>query len=280
MAIADRYFRQEAVEILTHGFNDKDFPVRPHWEDGTPAHTIKTFARVNRYDLSKGEFPILTLRNAPFKYAVKETLWIFQRKSNNINDLDSHNWDSWADENGSIGKTYGYVAGEKYDYPEGFMDQVDNVLWCLKNRPMDRRMMIQLFRPEYIKQSGLPPCLCSYFFDVADGKLNMTVIMRSCDFLAAAGAGQSDEIGMAILQYMLAQSSGLKVGELVVVKNNLHIYDRHKEVIEEILTNQEQEQPKFWINPEVKNFYDFTVDDFKLIDYKYTKLKTKIPVAV
>ena len=277
---ADTYFIEEAIELLTNGFNDKDFEVRPKWDDSTPAHTIKTFCRINRYNLAEGEFPILTLRNAPFKYAVKETLWIFQKKSNNIHDLDSHNWDSWADETGSIGKTYGYVAGEKYDYPEGFMDQVDNVLWCLKNRPMDRRMMIQLFRPEYIKQSGLPPCLCSYFFDVADRKLNMTVIMRSSDFLAAAGAGQSDEIGMAILQYMLAQSSGLKVGELVVIKNNLHIYDRHTDIVREILGNSAKPAPKFWINPEVKNFYDFKPEDFKLIDYQYTKLTTKIPVAV
>ena len=277
---ADTYFIEEAIDLLTNGFNDKDFEVRPKWDDGTPAHTIKTFCRINRYNLAEGEFPILTLRNAPFKYAVKETLWIFQKKSNNIHDLDSHNWDSWADETGSIGKTYGYVAGEKYDYPEGIMDQVDNVLWCLKNRPMDRRMMIQLFRPEYIKQSGLPPCLCSYFFDVTDGKLNMTVIMRSCDFLAAAGAGQSDEIGMAILQYMLAQSSGLKVGELVVIKNNLHIYDRHTDIVREILGNSAKPAPKFWINPEIKNFYDFKPEDFKLIDYQYTKLTTKIPVAV
>ena len=279
MSKADKYFIEEAADLLVNGFNDKDFDVRPKWEDGTPAHTIKTFCRVNRYNLQE-EFPILTLRNAPFKYAVKETLWIFQKKSNNIHDLDSHNWDSWADETGSIGKTYGYVAGEKYEYPEGLMDQVDNVLWCLKNRPMDRRMMIQLFRPEYIKESGLPPCLCSYFFDVNDGKLNMTVVMRSCDFLAAAGAGQSDEIGMAILQHMFAQVSDLEVGELVVIKNNLHIYDRHAPIVREILGNEEYDAPKFWINPKVKNFYDFTPDDFKLVDYKYTKLNTKIPVAI
>lgn len=278
MSQADKYFKEEVQDILTKGFNDKDFAVRPKWSDGTPAHTVKTFCRINRYDLSK-EFPILTLRNAPFKYAVKETLWIFQKKSNNIHELDSHNWDAWADENGSIGKTYGYVAGEKYEYPEGLMDQVDNVLWCLKNRPMDRRMMIQLFRPEYIKQSGLPPCLCSYFFDVADGKLNMTVVMRSCDMLAAAGAGESDEIGMALLQHMFAQVSGLKVGELVVVKNNFHVYDRHVEVVKEIVNNPEYPAPEFWINPEVKNFYDFTIDDFKLINYQNTKLANKVEVA-
>lgn len=283
MSLADKYFKEEVNDILTKGFSDEEYPVRPKWvnEDGTttPAHTVKTFCRINRYNLQE-EFPILTLRNAPFKYAVKEVLWIFQKKSNNINDLDSHNWDAWADEDGSIGKTYGYVAGEKYDYPEGFMDQVDNVLYCLKNRPMDRRMMIQLFRPEYIKQSGLPPCLCSYFFDVQGDKLNMTVIMRSCDMLSAASAGVSDEIGMAVLQHMLARASGLIANEMVVIKNNFHCYDRHLPIIQEIAENPEYEAPKFWLNPEKTDFYSFTVDDFKLIDYKNTKLQTKIPVAV
>ena len=283
MSLADKYFKEEVNDILTKGFSDEEYSVRPKWvnEDGTttPAHTVKTFCRINRYNLQE-EFPILTLRNAPFKYAVKEVLWIFQKKSNNINDLDSHNWDAWADEDGSIGKTYGYVAGEKYDYPEGFMDQVDNVLYCLKNRPMDRRMMIQLFRPEYIKQSGLPPCLCSYFFDVQGDKLNMTVIMRSCDMLSAASAGVSDEIGMAVLQHMLARASGLIANEMVVIKNNFHCYDRHLPIIQEIAKNPEYEAPKFWLNPEKTDFYSFTVDDFKLIDYKNTKLQTKIPVAV
>ena len=220
------------------------------------------------------------MRSAPFNYAVKETLWIFQKKSNNIHDLDSHNWDSWADETGSIGKTYGYVAGEAYEYPEGIMDQVDNVLWCLKNRPMDRRMMIQLFRPEYIKQSGLPPCLCSYFFDVQGNRLNMTVIMRSGDFLTAAAPGESDEIGTAILQIMFAQSSGLVAGELHFIVNNLHIYDRHLPIVKDIVNNQEYDAPKLWVNPEKTDFYSFTPDDFKLIDYKNTKLIAKVPVAI
>lgn len=279
MSLADKYFIEEATELLNNGFNDKDYKVRPVWEDGTPAHTIKIFCRVNRYNLQE-EFPILTLRNAPFKYAVKETLWIFQQKSNDINKLDSHNWDEWADENGCIGKTYGYVAGEKYDFPEGFMDQVDNVLYQLKHNPMDRRMMIQLFRPEYIKQSGLPPCVMTYIFNVIDNKLNMMVIQRSGDLIAAAGAGEADEIGMAVLQHMLAQSSGLEVGEFVHITNNLHIYNRHVEITKEIIANPSYEAPKFWINPEIKDFYDFTVDDFKLIDYKNTKLSCKIPVAI
>lgn len=289
MSIADKYFKEEVEDILTKGFNDKDFPVRPVWvnEDGstTPAHTIKTFCRINRYNLQE-EFPVLTLRNAPFKYAVRETLWMFQKKSNDVRELGSKNWDSWTlkDENGNdtykIGKTYGYVAGEKYDYPEGFMDQVDNVLWTLKNRPMDRRMIIQLFRPEYIKESGLPPCLCSYFIDRTDKYLNMTVIMRSCDMLSAAGAGEADEMGMAILLHMFARHSGLIANELVVVKNNFHCYDRHVDIIKQIAENPEYPAPKFWLNPEKTDFYSFTEDDFKLIGYQNTKLSVKIPVAV
>ena len=289
MSIADKYYKEEVEDILTKGFNDKDFPVRPVWvnEDGstTPAHTIKTFCRINRYNLQE-EFPVLTLRNAPFKYAVRETLWMFQKKSNDVRELGSKNWDSWTlkDENGNdtykIGKTYGYVAGEKYDYPEGFMDQVDNVLWTLKNRPMDRRMIIQLFRPEYIKESGLPPCLCSYFLDRTDKYLNMTVIMRSCDMLSAAGAGEADEMGMAILLHMFARHAGLIANELVVVKNNFHVYDRHVDIIKQIAKNPEYPAPKFYMNPEKTDFYSFTEDDFKLIGYQNTKLSVKIPVAV
>lgn len=289
MSLADKYFKEEVNDILTKGFNDKDYPVRPIWvnEDGTttPAHTIKTFCRINRYNLQE-EFPVLTLRNAPFKYAVRETLWMFQKKSNDVRELGSKNWDSWTlkDEDGNdtykIGKTYGYVAGEKYDYPEGFMDQVDNVLWTLKNRPMDRRMIIQLFRPEYIKESGLPPCLCSYFIDRTDKYLNMTVIMRSCDMLSAASAGAADEMGMAILLHMLARHAGLIANELVVVKNNFHVYDRHVDIIKQIAENPEYPAPKFYMNPEKTDFYSFTEDDFKLIDYQNTKLNIKIPVAV
>lgn len=289
MSLADRYFREEVEDILTKGFNDKDYPVRPVWvnEDGTtmPAHTIKTFCRINRYNLQE-EFPVLTLRNAPFKYAVREILWMFQKKSNDVRELASTNWNAWTlkDKDGNdtykIGKTYGYVAGEKYDYPEGFMDQVDNVLWTLKNRPMDRRMIIQLFRPEYIKESGLPPCLCSYFIDRTDKYLNMTVILRSGDMLSAASAGAADEMGMAILLHMFARASGLIANELVVVKNNFHVYDRHLDIVKQIAENPEYPAPKFWMNPEKTDFYSFTEDDFKLIDYQNTKLNIKIPVAV
>lgn len=293
MSLADKYFKEEVNELLTNGFNDKDYQVRPVWIDydekgneiRTPAHTIKTFCRVNRYNLQE-EFPILTLRNAPFCYSVREMLWMFQKKSNDVRELNSKNWDSWTlkDKDGNdtfkIGKTYGYVAGEKYDYPEGYMDQVDHILYCLKNNPMDRRMIIQLFKPEYIKQSGLPPCLATYYFSVEGKKLNMCVILRSGDALAAAGAGQADEIGMAILQHMFARASGLIANELVVMKVNFHAYDKHIPILKEIIKNPEYPAPKLWINQEKTDFYSFTEDDFKLENYQCTKLNEKIPVAV
>lgn len=289
MSRADKYFKEEFAELMAHGFSDKDYDVRPKWDNGdgtfTPAHTIKTFCRINRYNLQE-EFPALTLRNAPFKYAVKEMLWIFQKKSDDVRELGSKNWDSWTlkDRDGNdthkIGKTYGGAAAEKFDYPEGYMDQIDNVLWTLKNKPMDRRMIIQLFRPEYIKQAGLPPCLCSYFIDRTDKYLNMTVVMRSCDMLSAAGAGEADEMGMAIFQHMLARHVGLLAGELVVIKNNFHIYDRHVDIVKKIVENPEYPAPKFWLNPEKTDFYSFTVEDFRLDDYQNTKLTEKIPVAI
>lgn len=289
MSLADKYFKEEFNDLMTKGFADTAYDVRPKWDNGdgtfTSAHTVKTFCRINRYNLQE-EFPVLTLRNVPFKYAVKEMLWIFQKKSDDVRELGSKNWDSWTlkDASGNdthkIGKTYGGAVAEKFDYPEGFMDQVDNVLWTLKNRPMDRRMIIQLFRPEYIKQSGLPPCLCSYFIDRTDKYLNMTVVMRSCDYLSAAGAGEADEMGMAIFQHMLARHAGLQAGELVVVKNNFHVYDRHIEIVKKIIENPEYPAPKFWLNPEKTDFYSFTVEDFRLIDYQNTKLTEKIPVAI
>ena len=280
MSVADKYFKAEANELLTNGFNDKDFKVRAKWEaENAPAHTIKTFGYVTRYDLSK-EFPILTLRSQGFKGAVKECLWIFQKKSTNIKDLGLHIWDAWADENGDLGKTYAYALREKIKYPEGEFDQVDYLLYQLKNNPMDRRMMLQLFDPHNVIDTKLPPCVMTYLFDVADGKLNMTVIQRSADALAAGAAGGWDEIGEAVLQHMLAQVSGLQVGTMVHLVNNLHVYDRHMQYIDEIISNPEYESPVLKVNPNITNFYDFKPEDFELIGYKSTKLSTKFDVAV
>ena len=280
MSLADKYFRNQMETIRATGFNDQDYKVRAKWaDDNVPAHTVKTFGYITRYDLAK-EFPILTLRNQSFKGAVKEVLWIFQKKSTNINDLGLRIWDAWADENGDLGRTYAYALREKIEYPEGVFDQVDYLLYQLKNNPMDRRMMLQLFDPHNVKHTKLPPCVMTYLFDVADGKLNMTVIQRSGDCLAAAAAGGWDEIGEAVLQHMLAQVSGLKVGEMVHLTNNLHVYDRHMQYIDEILTNPEYEAPILRVNPNITNFYDFKPEDFELIGYKSTKLSTKFDVAV
>lgn len=280
MALADKYFKDEVNQILKAGFNDKEYEVRPKWPDGTPAHTIKTFCAVRRYDLSK-EFPILTLRTQAFKGVVRELLWMWQKKSNIVDELgkSASIWRAWEDDKGTIGKTYGYQLGKVSDYGYGKFDQVDNLIYLLKNKPMDRRMITTMWCPEDLHEMNLPPCVYETLWDVNNGKLNCTVMQRSGDMLAAAASGGWDTMQYAILTHMLAQVCGYEVGELVHIVNNLHIYDRHVEAVKEVMNNPEYPAPKFWINPEVKNFYDFTEDDFALEDYQSTKLTTKFEVA-
>ena len=285
MSIADKLFRKEVNEILTNGFSDENFEVRPRWlnEDGTtvPAHTIKTFGVLRSYDLSK-EFPILTLRTQPFKTAVKEVIWMWCKKSNVVADLGAKIWDSWTLEDGTIGKTYSYQLAQKYDLPEGYMDQVEALIYNLKNNPMNRRMIVTMWNPRDLKEMNktLMPCVYETIWDVANGKLNCTLMQRSGDVAAAAASGGFDTIEYALLVHMIAQVCGLKPGILNHYVNNLHIYDKHVDIMKEVLNNTEYEAPKLWINPDVKKLEDFTVDDFKLIDYKSTKYEGVIPVAV
>ena len=276
MSIADKIFIETCKNIIDNGYWDTDKEVRPRWEDGTPAHTVKKFCIVNRYDLTK-EFPIITLRRTAFKSAIDEILWIWQKKSNNIKDLNSHIWDSWADENGSIGKAYGYQLGVKHKYKEGEFDQVDRVLFDLKNNPQSRRIMTNIYVHQDLSEMGLYPCAYSMTFNVSGDTLNGILNQRSNDVLTA---NNWNVVQYAILLHMFAQVSGLKVGELVHVIADAHIYDRHVPIVEKILENPEYPAPKLWINPEVKNFYDFTVDDFKLEGYEFTKLEDKIEVAI
>ena len=276
MSYADKVFIENCKDIINNGFWDTNLNVRPHWEDGTPAHTVKKFCIVNRYDLKK-EFPIVTIRRTAFKSAIDEILWIWQKKSNNVNDLNSHIWDSWADETGSIGKAYGYQLGVKHKYKEGDMDQVDRVLFDLKNNPYSRRIMTNIYVHQDLNEMNLYPCAYSMTFNVVDGKLNGILNQRSNDVLTA---NNWNVVQYAVLIHMLAQVSNLEVGELVHVIADAHVYDRHIPIVEKIIKNPQFEAPKFWINPEIKNFYDFTVDDFKLIDYEFTKLEDKIEVAI
>ena len=276
MSIADKIFIDMCRDILDNGVWDTNLPVRPKWLDGTPAHTIKKFCIVNRYDLSK-EFPIITLRRTAFKSAVDEILWIWQKKSNNVKDLSSHIWDSWADESGSIGKAYGYQLGVKHTYPEGEFDQVDRVLYDLKHNPSSRRIMTNIYNFQDLHEMHLYPCAYSMTFNVTDGKLNAILNQRSQDTLTA---NNWNVVQYAVLVHMFAQVSGLKVGELVHVISDAHIYDRHVPIVEKILQNNQFNAPKLWINPEIKDFYDFTVKDFKLEGYEFTPLEDKIEVAV
>ncbi|MBR2334176.1 MAG: thymidylate synthase [Clostridia bacterium] len=276
MSIADKIFIDTCRDILDNGVWDTHLNVRPKWLDGTPAHTIKKFCIVNRYDLSK-EFPIITLRRTAFKSAVDELLWIWQKKSNNVNDLNSHIWDSWADESGSIGKAYGYQLGVKHTYPEGEFDQVDRVLYDLKHNPASRRIMTNIYNFQDLHDMHLYPCAYSMTFNVTGNKLNAILNQRSQDTLTA---NNWNVVQYAVLVHMFAQVSGLEVGELVHVISDAHIYDRHVPIVEKILQNKQFNAPKLWINPEIKNFYDFTVDDFKLEGYEFTPLEDKIEVAV
>ena len=276
MSIADKIFIDTCRQILDEGISDEGLDVRPKWLDGTPAHTIKKFCIVNRYDLSK-EFPIITLRRTAFKSAIDEILWIWQKKSNNVHDLNSHIWDSWADETGSIGKAYGYQLGKKSIYPEGEFDQVDRVLFDLKHNPQSRRILTNIYNFEDLHEMHLYPCAYSMTFNVTGNKLNGILNQRSQDTLTA---NNWNVVQYAVLLHMFAQVSGLEAGELVHVISDAHIYDRHVPIVEEILKNPQYPAPTFKMNKDIKNFYDFTVDDFELENYQYTKLDKKIEVAI
>lgn len=276
MSLADQIFIETCRNILGNGISDENLEVRPKWLDGTPAHTIKKFCIVNRYDLSK-EFPIITLRRTAFKSAIDEILWIWQKKSNNVHDLNSHIWDSWADETGSIGKAYGYQLGKKSVYPEGEFDQVDRVLYDLKHNPQSRRILTNIYNFEDLHEMHLYPCAYSMTFNVTGNKLNGILNQRSQDTLTA---NNWNVVQYAVLLHMFAQVSGLEAGEFVHVISDAHIYDRHIPIVEEILKNPQYPAPTFKMNKDVKNFYDFTVDDFELENYQYTKLDKKIEVAI
>ena len=276
MSKADRIFIENCKDIMENGFWDTNLQVRPKWHDGTPAHTVKKFCIVNRYDLRE-EFPILTLRRTAFKSAIDEILWIWQKKSNNINQLNSHIWDSWADETGSIGKAYGYQLAIKHKYKEGEFDQVDRVLYDLKHNPSSRRIMTNIYNFEDLHEMNLYPCAYSMTFNVSGNVLNGILNQRSND---VAVANNWNVVQYSVLLMMLAQVSGLVAGELVHVIADAHIYDRHIPVVKKMMENEQFDAPKIRINPSVKDFYKFTVDDFELVDYKYNKIDDKFEVAI
>ena len=276
MSYADRVFRENCLDILQNGVRDDNLAVRPRWEDGTPAHTIKKFGVVNRYDLSR-EFPILTLRRTYWKSAVDELLWIWQKKSNNVRDLSSHIWDAWADENGSIGKAYGYQLGVKHRYPEGEMDQVDRVLYDLRHNPASRRILTNIYNFADLHEMALYPCAYSMTFNVSGDTLNAILNQRSQDMLAA---NNWNVVQYAVLVHMFAQVSGLKAGELVHVIADCHIYDRHIPIIEKMLAAPERPAPAFSVDPSVTDFYAFTKDSFTLENYQYAPFEDKIPIAI
>ena len=276
MSKADVLFVNMCREILDNGYSTEGQKVRARWEEGTPAHTIKTFGVVNRYNLWE-EFPALTLRPTAIKSAVDEMLWIWQKKSNNIKDLNSHIWDEWADENGSIGKAYGYQLGVKYRFAQGEMDQVDNVIWQLKNQPYSRRIMTNIYNFADLMEMGLEPCAYSMTFNVTGNRLNAILNQRSQDILAA---NNWNVVQYSVLVHMLAQVCGFEPGTLMHVISDAHIYDRHVDIIREMIERPQFPAPKFRLNPDVKDFYDFTVDDIIVEDYQKNPQIKNIPIAV
>ena len=282
MSYADKVFINMCRDIIENGTSTEGEKVRPKWEDGTAAYTIKKFGVVNRYDLSK-EFPALTLRRTAIKSCVDELLWIWQKKSNNVHELKSQIWDSWADENGSIGKAYGYQMQVKHQYKEGMMDQVDRVLYDLKENPYSRRIMTNIYVHEDLHEMNLYPCAYSMTFNVTKEEgseqltLNGILNQRSQDVLTA---NNWNVCQYAVLLHMFAQVCGMKAGELVHVIADAHIYDRHIPLIEELISREPLPAPKFWLNPEVKDFYDFTPDDVRLEDYETHPQIKNIPVAI
>ena len=276
MSKADEIFIRNCRDILENGIWDTDREVRPRWEDGSPAHTVKKFGIVNRYNLAE-EFPILTIRRTYWKSAIDELLWIWQAKSNNVHELRTRVWDAWADENGSIGKAYGYQLGVKHHYPEGDMDQVDKVLWDLKHNPASRRIMTNIYTFADLSEMALYPCAYSMTFNVTGKKLNAILNQRSQDMLAA---NNWNVVQYAVLTMMIAQATGFEPGEFVHVIADAHIYDRHVPAIEEIIRNEPKPAPRFVIDPEVKDFYAFTRDSFRMEGYEYSDFSGKIPVAV
>lgn len=282
MSYADKVFIDMCKDILENGVSTEGEKVRPHWEDGTSAYTIKKFGVVNRYDLSK-EFPILTLRKTALKSATDEMLWIWQQKSNNVNDLHSHIWDAWADEDGSIGKAYGYQMGVKHHYKEGMMDQVDRVIYDLKNNPFSRRIITNIYVHQDLSEMNLYPCAYSMTFNVTQKKgedrltLNAILNQRSQDILAA---NNWNVCQYAVLVHMLAQVCDMNVGELVHVIADAHIYDRHIPLIEELISRPMFDAPTFKLNPDIKDFYQFTRNDVSLENYITGPQITNIPVAI
>lgn len=282
MSLADQTFIAMCRDILENGTSTEGEKVRPRWEDGTSAYTIKKFGVVNRYDLSR-EFPILTLRRTALKSATDEMLWIWQRKSNNIHDLHSHIWDEWADADGSIGKAYGYQLGVKHVYPEGSMDQVDRVIYDLKHNPFSRRIMTNIYVHQDLHEMNLYPCAYSMTFNVTQKKgedrltLNAILNQRSQDILAA---NNWNVVQYAVLVHMLAQVCGMQPGELVHVIADAHIYDRHIPIIRELIERPCYAAPAFWLNPDIHDFYEFTREDVKVEGYQTGEQIQNIPIAI
>ncbi len=276
MSKADNIFIENCRDILENGVWDTDLEVRPKWPDGTPAHTVKKFGVVNRYDLRE-EFPVMTLRRVYYRSAIDEILWIYQKKSNRVADLTTRIWDAWADENGTIGKAYGWQLAQKSKYPEGEFDQVDKVLYDLKHNPASRRIMTNMYVHRDLNEMALAPCAYSMTFNVSGNVLNGILNQRSQDMLSA---NNWNVVMYAALLIMFAQVSGLQAGELVHVIADAHIYDRHVDAVKRLIEKEPYPAPTLKVDESITDFYKFDRYSFTLENYKYHEFDEKFEVAI
>lgn len=276
MSKADRIFIDNCRAILSDGYDNTGEDVRPRWQDGAPAYSKKLFGLVNRYDL-RDEFPASTIRPLPLKKAVDELLWIWQKKSNRLSELDSRIWDQWAQPDGTIGKAYGYQLGLKSAYPEGEFDQVDRVLFDLKHNPASRRILTSMYNFQDLSEMALYPCAYSMTFNVSGQVLNAILHQRSQDMLAASFWNVAQ---YAVLIHMFAQVSGLVPGEFIHVIADAHIYDRHIPIVEALIDRPDYAAPAFRLDPSVTDFYRFTPEHVSLENYRHGAPIGRFPVAV
>lgn len=273
---ANKIYKQNLEELLNSPYNTLDGKVRPHYKsDGKPAHTQYITDVTDVYDISKGEFPISTYRSIPWKSAIGELLWIYQLQSNDINVLEKEFnikwWEPWDIGDGTIGQRYGAII-KRYDL-------INKTINDLKNNKYSRRIIMNMWQlKDFSETNGLNPCVYSTTWNVRGEYLDVFVLQRSSDYIISEGFNR---LQYCALLMMISQCVGLKPGKMTYHVNNMHIYDRHIPIAKDILKNKPSDkQPILKINPEVKNFGDFMVDDFSLENFESNGKNYKFDIAI
>ena len=275
MSYADKLFIDMCSDIIENGYSTEGEKVRPKWPDGTYAYTIKKFGVVNRYDLSK-EFPAITLRKTYIRSAIDEILWIWQKKSNNVHDLNSHIWDEWADANGDLGPIYGVQWRHWKTSDGGYIDQISNLIHQIKTNPDSRRLVVSAWNVGEIDKMALPPCHMFFQFYVAQGKLSCQLYQRSCDIFLGVPFNIAS---YSLLTHMIAQQCDLDVGDFIWTGGDCHIYNNHFEQVKLQLSREPRPYPKLIIKRRPDSIFDYNFEDFEIVDYDPWPA-IKAPIAV